>query len=437
MSFALFIVLNGVVLIRPEDFIPEITGARLYLWVMILCLLTALPRLAAQLSPRELANRPINLCVIGLLIAAAASQLVRGHTVSAEEFVPEFAKVIVYYLLLCAVVDTPWRFRVFLGWQVVFVTILAAIAVLEFHEYLQLDAITPVLQPSLDPETGAYMTVPRMCSAGIFNDPNDLCLILVFGTFCSLYFAATSARWLVSVLWALPSLLFGYALLMTQSRGGLLGMLAAVGTLIWCKYGWRRALPLLAVCLPAAVLAIGGRQSDIGVSGGTGYERIMLWAAGFTELFRSPFLVLFGIGAGDFAEAIGQVAHNSFVHAYVEMGLLGGTLFLGAFATAIWLLIRLHRNGLGALPRELRSAWPFVLAMVVGYSVSIFTLSRNYIVPTYLCLGLAATFLSMAMPNPPSEARVSMKWLMRLTVIGIGGLVFLKFFTQFAGGLGV
>jgi len=437
MSFALFIVLNGLVLIRPEDFLPEITGARLYLIVMSLCILTALPKFAAQLSSRELALRPISVCVIGLLIATAVSNLVHGRFDYALDFVPDFAKVIVYFLLLCALVDTPRRLRIFLGWQLAFVTVLAVIAVLEFHEYLQLAAVKPLLEGYPDPATGAMIMESRMCSAGIFNDPNDLCLILVFGIMCSLYHASVAVEWLVSALWAMPSVLFVYSLILTRSRGGLLGCLAAVGTLIWCKYGWKRALPLLVLGLPAVVLAIGGRQSDIEVGGGTGHERIMFWAAGFGKIASSPLMTLFGIGAGQHEDVIHGSAHNSFVHAYVELGLLGGTFFLGAFATAVWLLVRLGQAAPTKLPRELGAAWPFVVAMVVGYGCGIYSLSRNYIVPTYLCLGVATTFLSMAMPNPPRSARVSKLWLMRLAAVGVAGLLFLKFFTQFAGGLGV
>ena len=37
MSFALFLVLNGVLLIRPEELFPEIAGLRLYLIVIVAC----------------------------------------------------------------------------------------------------------------------------------------------------------------------------------------------------------------------------------------------------------------------------------------------------------------------------------------------------------------------------------------------------------------
>ena len=437
MSFALFILLNGILFIRPEDFLPEIAGARLYLIVIVLCLVATLPNLLPQLSLRNLARRPITVCVLGLLGAVALSQLVRGRLDAVEDFVPEFAKVVAYYLLLIAVVDTPARLRTFLAWQVAFVAVVATLGVLQFHEVINYDALKPVFEERFNPQSGETEQIARLCGSGIFNDPNDLCLVMVFGILCCLYRGATARNWGMTGLWVLPSLLFGYALILTQSRGGLLGLLAAVGTLVWCKYGWRRALPVLALCLPAAILAIGGRQSEISVAGGTGNARIMLWAEGLGTLFRSPFLVLFGIGAGEYAGAVGQDAHNSFVHAYVDLGLLGGTLFLGAFVLAIWMMLRLRRSDRVRLPGALKTAWPFLMAMVVGYAAGIFSLSRNYIVPTYLCLGLAASYIAMAMPTPPSDFQVSSTLFKRMAITGTVGLVFLKFFTQIAGMLGM
>src|SRR5579859_6624922 len=111
MSFALFILLNAVLLIRPEELYPEIAGLRLYLIVISLCLVTTIPKLLPQLSVPMLARRPITVCVLGLLGAVTLSLLVRGQMSAAEEFVPEFAKVVVYYLLLVSVVDTPARLR--------------------------------------------------------------------------------------------------------------------------------------------------------------------------------------------------------------------------------------------------------------------------------------------------------------------------------------
>ena len=56
---------------------------------------------------------------------------------------------------------------------------------------------------------------------------------------------------------------------------------------------------------------------------------MQLWYAGLVEMKRFP---LFGIGAGMYPDFVdGRVAHNSFVHAFVELGIFGGVIFLGAF----------------------------------------------------------------------------------------------------------
>ena len=65
MDFALFILLNAVLLIRPEEIMPDLAGLRIYLMVMAACLLANAPRLIAILNPAELASRPITLCVVG------------------------------------------------------------------------------------------------------------------------------------------------------------------------------------------------------------------------------------------------------------------------------------------------------------------------------------------------------------------------------------
>src|SRR4051812_20057639 len=113
MDFALFIVLNAILLIRPEELWPEIAGLRLYQILIGICTVVALPGILQQLRLDELKRRPITVCVLGLLGAVTLSLLVQGRVDDIEEFVPEFAKVILYYLLLVAVITTPARLKVF------------------------------------------------------------------------------------------------------------------------------------------------------------------------------------------------------------------------------------------------------------------------------------------------------------------------------------
>src|SRR6185437_16643502 len=137
---ALFIILNGVLLIRPEELEPEIAGLRLYLIVIVLNVLFALPRLLKTIRLSELIASPICTCVFGFFAAGIVSQLARGQIGLAFDFAGEFGKVVLYYLLLISVVGTPARLRNLLGWIVAFVVILLALAVLQYHEFIDCEA---------------------------------------------------------------------------------------------------------------------------------------------------------------------------------------------------------------------------------------------------------------------------------------------------------
>ena len=308
---------------------------------------------------------------------------------------------------------------------------------LQHHGIIDHPALSPVQQQEYDPNTGQLIAYPRLCSTGIFNDPNDLCLILNLGIVCCLYHAVTGNGAFSSLAWLTPVGLFGYAIVLTKSRGGLLGLMAALAAYLVARFGWRRALPAIVLGAPLALLALGGRQANISLGNSdTAYTRVMLWAEGISTLLGSMRNWFTGIGAGRFAEEMGLVAHNSFVHAYVELGLLGGSLFLVAFVTAARMLHRLSALPQSAVPPALRYFPPMLLAMLVGYCGGMYSLSRNYVVPTYLCLGLADAYLAMAIAEPPDEFRLSRTWIKQAIFLGVGGLIFLKLFTQVFGSLG-
>jgi hypothetical protein len=53
------------------------------------------------------------------------------------------------------------------------------------------------------------------------------------------------------------------------------------------------------------------------------------------------------------------------------------------------------------LDEEMNRMLPYMLAIIGAYAVGILSLSRNYEVPTYTMLGLAAAYLAMVPVHPP------------------------------------
>lgn len=428
MAYGFFLILNAVLLIRPEELIPGIAGLRLYLIVMGLCLVTAGPRVIDTLQPDRLAQNPVTACVLGFWAAGMVSQFARGQLAPGMEFGAEFGKVVLYFMLLVSVIDTPARFRSFLGWLVVFVCVIATLGLLQYHGAVDIPALAP-LERKEYAEAGDVTVILQLCSTGIYNDPNDLCLILVTGSICALARAVTSDSPPARAAWLLPIGLFGYAVVLTQSRGGLLGLVVAVATWAWGRFGWKKGLPLAAVTAPALLLLGGGRQANMNLGKeDTAHARVELWSDGLVAMMRNPVT---GIGVGEYADEVGQVAHNSFVHAYVELGLLGGAFFLGAFVLGV---VGLQR----ARPADplLARLRPFVVAILVGYAGGIFSISRDYIVPTYLVLGVVDAYLRCAYPAPPPWLAVTRRTWGRLAAIGVVGFLGLRLLTQVLFSLG-
>ena len=131
-------------------------------------------------------------------------------------------------------------------------------------------------------------------------------------------------------------------------------------------------------------------------------------------------------------EEVGHPAHNSFIHSFAELGLFGGTLFVGAFYVAIEGSRRLGSANLA--PGSPAAHWrPCVLAIVTAYAVGLCSLSRSYAIPTYVVLGLGAVYLRLAGSRQvQSVAHVSWQSLRRVTLVAAGCLLFFEVFVRVA-----
>jgi len=244
-----------------------------------------------------------------------------------------------------------------------------------------------------DPQSGQMVDVQRMCGTGIFNDPNDFALILVTAIPLCLFWLTDPAARAMRPFWLVLLCFFGYALMLTHSRGGFLALMAGLGLLVHLKYGARKTVLVAAVCLPVLLVLFAGRMTTISTDEGTGQTRIQLWSDGLLFFQYSP---LFGIGMDNYRQFSSHVAHNSFIHCYAELGMIGGTLFLGAFYYALKSVFDLRSppDDPEADP-ELRRLHPFLMGMLIAYTVGICFLSRSYIVPTFMVLALAVVYVRL------------------------------------------
>jgi hypothetical protein len=304
-----------------------------------------------------------------------------------------FFKTALYFLLLVSVIDTPRRFQGLVRNTCLCSCLMIALCVADYTGVIDLEHLQHYNDRDGETETGSQAFLLRMRGTGFFEDPNDISLLIVGSAVLCVYFLNDLRRGLLRFLWCGPLAVLAAGLFCTHSRGGLLAAGAAGMAFVFFRFGGRRAALLGAVGLMFLPL-VAGRQGNIDLEEGTGQQRIQLWNDGLTEL-KSPS-ILFGIGRGTYQDLTGYVAHNSFVHAYVELGYFGGTLFFGCFFFAALALLRMHRPRISFRHPELQRFLPYLAALLAGWATGLFSLSRCYVVPTYMILGLAASYIRLA-----------------------------------------
>jgi putative inorganic carbon (hco3(-)) transporter len=429
MSWLLFILLNAALFIRPADLFPEI-DIQLYLYLIMLCVLASTSQLAAVINSRALSHMPIACCVLGILPAVALSNLVHLQYGLVLASVQTFVKVIIYYLLFVAIVDTLPRLESFLLWLGRFLVVLTALPLLYYHGIIDVPSLRAFQENQIDAQTDERYVIARLNSTGLFGDPNDLCNILVIGILISLFVMLDYRRGFRRLLWVAPLGMFLYALKLTHSRGGLMTLSAGVFTFLQARFGWKKTVLVAGLLLPVAIVLFSGRQMQVNVSSteDTSQLRIQIWAEGFSLFPQAP---LFGIGMGEYCEQVRVEAHNSFVQTYVELGFLGGTLFSGIFYTCVSGLVRLGRQDVVFYDPEARRLRPYILGMISAYWVGLLSLSRSYTVPTYMVFGIVTVYLQNAGARTSEGAsRFDATFVMRLLKFSVVWLLILIVFTK-------
>jgi O-antigen ligase len=425
----LFSLATAALFIRPGEIFLPLEALPIYLLLLMASLALSLPAVMRNLTAAALRRNPAILCVLGLLPAIVLSHLSHFNIYSARMGAMEFGKVLVYYVLLIGLVNTPGRLRRFLIFTSLCIFVMAGLALLQYYDIYHLQNIE-ILERGVgvDPETGRREMIEQLRGSGIFSDPNDLSIMLTFGLLIGVHLLL-EARGLVRLIWAGPVAVMGYAFALTRSRGGFLALLAGAMVLLISRFGWRRSIPLAILVVPAMLLLFAGRQTDINMSeGDTAYGRVMLWRDGMHMLRSAP---LFGFGYDTYADEAGQVAHNSFVHAFAELGLFGGILFCGAIYLP---LINLHRAGKDpsvTMDDELCRWRPTLMAMLAGYTIGLCSLSRDYVVSTYVILGVGTVCcMLLANTDPDAVEPLSARLVRRVVFVGMGTIVFFYLFVR-------
>ena len=244
----------------------------------------------------------------------------------------------------------------------------------------------------------------------LLGDPNDLALVLLFPlSFCLAFAIHRCGTW-HRVFGVAAAFLILCAIVFTQSRGGLLGVLAvfAVALLRTTRSKVKVVIfALIAAAILYLAMGISGRVSGGGESAGlddSAAHRIEAWHTAVRMAVSRP---LTGVGLANFADSFsgfGTLPSGNVIVAHSTwFGVLGETGFAGliTFVVMVSFTFRNALRSYGVLRRikhtpanaedlELIRAFSFALVSgIVGFCVAGSFLTQGFTWPVYILLGLS------------------------------------------------
>ncbi|MDP2561328.1 O-antigen ligase family protein [Psychrobium sp. 1_MG-2023] len=239
----------------------------------------------------------------------------------------------------------------------------------------------------------------------VLGDPNDLALVLMFPAAFAASLALTPGlnkltRWLGII--SIPVLFF--AILATQSRGGLLGVLAVFGLFFYQRSQNKLVFTGVSVAAGALLYVVAGISGRS--SGGAGEEgidasaqgRLYAWEAAWKMAVDNP---LSGVGIDNFYsnyfyysphwDGLNHAVHSTWFGVLAESGFLG----LLVFTVLIYYLLKLGYRSLVTL-NQMPDAPPILYACanasycgLIGTVVAGTFLTQGFTWPVYILAALS------------------------------------------------
>lgn len=406
--FSLFLTYLILLYLRPlELFFPQLLELRPMLFIWIVSFLGSLTLAIQNKNAAAVAKN--YWLVAGFLAAIFLSQATKGLIGSGIDAISEFsASAFLFFLVSFNTTSIP-RIRkacLIIAFSLITVSLFGIRA---FHTGNLADQLvlpqraSETIEPPADlppipaeDTSGAYLW--RVKGVGILSDPNDFAQALIM-VLPFLYWLYKKGAWFRNLfVVGIPASILMYGVILSQSRGGILGTAALMVPIIQERLGKVKTL-ILGGGLMAAYLAVGmvgGRA--INSKERSAEERIEAWTEGFQMLRHHP---VFGVGFGNFVEEHYLTAHNSFVLCFSELGLFGYlfwcTLIVAAYKSTA-LTVR-H-----AIPGSETHKTALILrSSLVGYLTCAWFLSRTYQPVLYCLLALCVASFVCARRGDQSQ----------------------------------
>lgn len=377
-----------------------------------------------------------------LMVAVAFSLFFKGRFGDGVAAVADFSASVLLFYLISFNVRSLKRLRAACFVILFCLLTLALVGIYSYHTGFMSQELVlqqgkddssievPKERPPIPAEdhSGAFMW--RVRGVGFFNDPNDFAQTLVMSLPMLWWFYRRGA-WIRNLVFVgAPGVVIGYCVVLTNSRGALLG----IASLMF--FGIRNALGNFKTFMLLGVGGVGAMV--VGATGGRGFSskeesaegRIDAWYEGFQMLKSSP---LFGIGYNNFLDHHYLTAHNSFVLCFAEIGLFGYFVWVSLLVLGYMAVGRVAQYA--PMDSEERLAGNVLRASLVGYLTCAWFLSRTYQPVLFGLLALCTAVWSCSRRSPAcqnvSQIQAPLNWVgkgfvfMFLSMAAVYGFIFM------------
>jgi len=249
---------------------------------------------------------------------------------------------------------------------------------------------------------GTRVTIGRDIGS-LLGDPNDLALVLLYPmAFAIATFLEKSLSKFERLFSFATFAILLYALLATQSRGGLLGFLAVASLFAYNRVRSKLLLVsggAIAVAILFVVAGISERASGGAAEEGideSAMGRLYAWEAAWNMALDNP---IFGVGISNFYynyfsysthwDGLNHAVHSTWFGVLAESGFVGLILFICLITSTLLMALRMLKNiNVDNHSPGIRVALNAAPAGIIGFIVSGTFLTQGFIWPIYLQVAL-------------------------------------------------
>jgi hypothetical protein len=417
MGYFVLVLTIIVYLIRPAEWIP----ALYFNWNMLLNALGLLVVCGIAINQnRKLTYDRTTLFLLWFVVSMLLSNIFNGQFNTIVTYLSQMMSTIIIFVLVQTAITKGKQIDNFI------LVIICLTLFICFQCYLQVT--TGANWGGLEPLTRSTPTGTELQVVwfGILQDPNDLGMFLIaFAPYILNKVLYQGNAFIYKILWLITLLCISYTVILTNSRGSMLAFMGGIGCFYIIK---KRSLAgyVIAGMLAVALLAIApSRMGELGSGDYSAMGRVYAWILALELLAMNP---VFGIGAMHFLDYHGLTTHNSYVLAMVENGVVGFIGYFGIIALAVYTMIKVAYD----LEDKKRSTEVIALvAGMLGILISIFFISRTYVLLPFLYIAIMMTYIRVYCPELHAK-HIKALSLVKIISLSLGFIVFIYIFNRLA-----